>query len=126
RLPGMRRLCSAEVISFKVRSGCSRIRAQICCEYLSNGEVNPSTPHWFASPVLAKALHPADCRTGTDLKLFGRFASRSSRLHEVNYANPQLTRIRSPHCLALWRINALESLIRRSLGIPIHSGRDAL
>src|SRR6476659_54166 len=86
----------------------------------------PSTPHWFGSPVLAKALHPADCRTGTDLKLFGRLTSRSSRLHEVNYANPQLTRIRSPHWLALWRINALDSLIRRCLGIPIHSGRDAL
>src|SRR4029434_1285553 len=62
----------------------------------------PSTPHWFGSPVRAKALHPADCRTGTDLNLFGRFTSQSSRLHEVNYANRQLTRIRSPHWLALW------------------------
>jgi hypothetical protein len=86
----------------------------------------PSTRHWFGSPVVAKALHPADGRTGADLKLFGRFTSRSSCLHEVNYANPQLTRIRSPHWLALRRINALDSLNRRSLGIPIHSGRDAL
>src|SRR5204863_7317018 len=86
----------------------------------------PPTRHCFASPIFAKALHPADCRTGADLKLFGGFTSRSSCLHEVNYANPQLTRIRSPHWLALWRINALDSLNRRSLGIPIHSGRDTL
>jgi hypothetical protein len=41
RLTGMRRLCSAEAISFNVRSGCAPIRAQICSEYLSNGEVLP-------------------------------------------------------------------------------------
>src|SRR5204863_9534573 len=86
----------------------------------------PSARHRFGSPLVAQALHPADCRTGADLKLFGRFTSRSSCLDEVNYANPQLTRIRSPHRLALWRINALDSLNRRSLGIPIHSGRDTL
>src|SRR6476620_6398448 len=75
----------------------------------------PSTRHWFASPILAKALHPADCRTGADLKLFGRFTSRSSCLHEVNYANPQLTKIRSPHWLALWRINALARFAQSAL-----------
>src|SRR5262249_8956238 len=41
RLPGIRRLCSTETISFNVRSRCSRIRARICCEYASNGEVLP-------------------------------------------------------------------------------------
>jgi hypothetical protein len=30
------------------------------------------------------------------------------------------------HCPALRRINALDSLLRSPLGIPIHSGRDAL
>src|SRR5690349_5525432 len=41
RLPGIRRLCSTETISFNVKSRCSRIRARICCEYFSNGEVLP-------------------------------------------------------------------------------------
>jgi len=49
RLPGMRRLCSAEAISFNVRSGCSPIRAQICSEYLSNGDVLP--PRGIGSEV---------------------------------------------------------------------------
>ena len=85
----------------------------------------PSTRHWFGSPVFVKTLHPADCRTGADLKLFGRFTSRSSCLDEVNYANPQLTRIRSPHWLALRRINALELAQSALLGNPdsIRPGR---
>jgi hypothetical protein len=41
----MRRLCSAEAISFNVRSGC----AQICSEYLSNGDVLP--PRGIGSEV---------------------------------------------------------------------------
>jgi hypothetical protein len=45
----MRRLCSAETISFNVRSGCSRIRAQICSEFFSNGEVLP--PRGIGSEV---------------------------------------------------------------------------
>src|SRR6478735_5723525 len=40
-VPGIRRLCSTETISFNVKSRCSRIRARICCEYFSNGEVLP-------------------------------------------------------------------------------------
>jgi len=86
----------------------------------------PSTGHWLDSPVLAKALYPADRRTSTDLVLFGRFTSRSSSFHEANDAHSQLTRIRSMHWSALRRINALDSLLRRTLGIPIHSGRDVL
>ena len=41
RLPGIRRLCNSETISFSVRSRCSRIRTRICCEYFSKGEVLP-------------------------------------------------------------------------------------
>ena len=40
-LPGIRRLCNSETISFNVRSRFSRIRTRICCEYFSKGEVLP-------------------------------------------------------------------------------------
>ena len=42
----------------------------------------PATGHWFANPIFAKALHPADRRTGADLELFGRLTSRSSCLQQ--------------------------------------------
>ena len=93
---------------------------------LLQGGSAPATGHWFANPIFAKALHPADRRTGADLELFGRLTSRSSCFNKVNYAYSQLTRVRSAHCPALRRINALDSLLRSSLGIPIHSGRDVL
>src|SRR5262245_41531940 len=86
----------------------------------------PARRHGFAKPIFAKALHPADRRTGADLELFGRLTSRSSCFNIVNYAYSQLTRVRSAHCTALRRINALDSLLRSPLGIPIHSGRDVL
>src|SRR3984893_10756725 len=41
RLPGIRRLRSVETISFSVRSDCSLMRARICRECFSNGEVLP-------------------------------------------------------------------------------------
>ena len=66
---------------------------------------------------LPKALDPDNRRTSTDLELFGRLASRSSSFDKMNYAHSQLTRVRSAHCPAPRRINALESLLRR------HSGR---
>src|SRR5215475_16100434 len=75
-----------------------------------------ATGHWFANPIFAKALHPADRRTSTDLELFGRLTSRSSGFNKVNYAYSQLTRVRSAHCPALPRINALDSLLRGPLG----------
>src|SRR3974377_724196 len=53
----------------------------------------PATGHWFANPIVAKALHPADRRTGADPLLFGRLTSRSSFFHKLNYPNPNLTRI---------------------------------
>jgi hypothetical protein len=125
RLPRIRRLCSTATISSNVRSGCSRLRARSAAIFLQRGSA-PSTWHRFASPIFAKALHPADRRTGADLELFSRFTSRSSRCHELNYANSQVPRIWSPHWPALRRINALDSLRRRALEIPIHSGRDTL
>src|ERR1700730_8373477 len=86
----------------------------------------PSTGHGFESPVFTKALHPPDRRTDADIKLFGRLTSGSSFFHEIDDARSQLTRIRSMHWAALRRINALDSHLRRVLGIPIHCGRDVL
>jgi len=85
-----------------------------------------SAPHGFAGSIIAKALHPANRRTGANLELFGRVTSRCSSFHEVNDAHSQLHRIRSMHWQAPRRINALDSLIRGVLGIPIHSAWDAL
>src|SRR5262249_46397906 len=93
---------------------------------LLQGRSAPARRRWFANPIFVKALHPADRRTGTDLELFGRLTSRSPCFNKVNYAYSQLTRVRSPHCPALQRINALDSLFRSPLGIPIHSSRDVL
>src|SRR5215472_11951478 len=93
---------------------------------LLQGGSAPARGRWFANPIFMKALHPADRRTGTDLVLFGRLTSRSPCFNKVNYAYSQLTRVRSPHCPALQRINALDSLLRSPLGIPIHSSRDVL
>src|SRR3981189_842916 len=126
RLPGIRRLRSVETISFSVRSDCSLMRARICRECFSNGEVLPPRSMASESPVFPKALHPSDRRTDADLKLFGRFPSRSSFFHEVDDTHSQLTRIRSMHWPALRRINASDSHLRRVLGIPIHCGRDVL
>jgi hypothetical protein len=85
-----------------------------------------STRHWLAGPVVAKDLHPPNRGTDADLELFGRFTSGSSSFHETNDTLSQITRIRSMHWSALRRINALDSLLRGTLGIPIHSGRDVL
>jgi hypothetical protein len=86
----------------------------------------PSTGYWLAGPVIAKALHPSDRGTDADIELFGRFTSGSSSFHEANDSHSQLTRIWSMHWSTLRRINALDSLLQRALGIPIHSGRDVL
>src|SRR6266498_2994533 len=80
----------------------------------------PATGHWRTHPVIAKALHPPDRGTDADVVLFGRFTSGPSSFHEANNSHSQLTRIRSMHCLTLRRINALDSLLRPHLGIPIH------
>src|SRR6476659_9621938 len=82
----------------------------------------PSTGYWLAGPVVAKALHPPDRGTDADVELFGCFTSGSSSFHEANDSHSQLTWIRSMHWATLRRINALDSLLRRVLGIPIHSG----
>src|SRR5712691_10452522 len=87
---------------------------------------SPWTGYWLAGPVIAKALHPPDRGTDADLELFGCFTSGSSSFHEANNTHSQLTRIRSMHWATLRRINALDSLLRLALGIPIHSGRDVL
>src|SRR5260370_32459925 len=86
----------------------------------------PSTGYWLAGPVVAKALHPPDRGTDADVELLGCFTSGSSSFHEANDSHAQLTRILTMHWATLRRINALDSLLRRALGIPIHSGRDVL
>src|SRR6516225_522394 len=93
---------------------------------LLQGRSAPSAGHRFASPIFVEALQPPNRRTGADLELFRRATSRSSSFHELNNAHSQLTRIRSMHWPTLRRINALDSFLRGVLGIPIHSGRDAL
>jgi hypothetical protein len=82
--------------------------------------------HWFASPVLAKALHPPDRGTDADVELFSRFTAGTSCFNKTDDPPSQFTRIRSTHWLIPPRINALDSLTSRDLGIPIHSGRDML
>src|SRR5215831_7023603 len=86
----------------------------------------PSTGHRFECPIFAKALQPADRRARADLEVFGSITSRSPCVHELNHAYSQVSRIRSPHWSALQRISALDSLGRRTLGIPIHSGWNVL
>src|SRR5215472_6883774 len=86
----------------------------------------PSTGHRFERPIFAKALQPADRRTRADLKVFGRVTSRSPCFRKLDHANSQVPRIWSPHWSALQRISALDSLGRRTLGIPIHSDWNAL
>jgi hypothetical protein len=44
----------------------------------------PSTGHWFARPIFAKALQPADRGTRADLKVFGSATSGSSCFHKLN------------------------------------------
>jgi hypothetical protein len=82
--------------------------------------------HRFESPVLAKPLHPPDRRTDADVELFSRFTAGTSCFNETDDPLSQFTRIRSTHWLIPPRINALDSLISRVLGIPIHSGRNML
>jgi hypothetical protein len=87
----------------------------------------PSTGHGFESPVFTKALHPPDRRTDADIKLFGRFTSGSSFFHEVDDARAFSTHQDTVHALGSPpAINALDSHLRRVLGIPIHCGRDVL
>src|SRR4029434_3217301 len=84
-----------------------------------------ATRRWLARPVVAKALHPPDRGTDADIKLFGRVRSRPSCFHEANDSHSQLTRI--VHALVNPPANQcviLNSLLHRTLGIPIHSGRD--
>jgi hypothetical protein len=126
RLVGTRRLYSAETISPNVRSGCSRTRARIHCECSSNGEVLP--PRGIGSQI------PSSRKRCThliaELTLTSNCSAASCRdppfLHKANDSHSQLTRIRSMHWTTLRRINALDSLLHRNLGIPIHSGRDVL
>jgi len=82
--------------------------------------------HRFARAVLAKALHPPDRGTDADVELFSRFTAGTSCFNKANDAPSQFTRIRSTHWLIPPRINALDSLTSRVLGIPIHSGRNML
>ena len=86
----------------------------------------PSMGHRFARPIFAKAVQPADRGTRADLKVFGSVTSGSSCFHKLNHANSQVRRIWSSHWSALKRINALDSLSQRALGIPIHSPWDPL
>jgi hypothetical protein len=82
--------------------------------------------HRFASPVLAKTLHPPDRGTDADVELFSRFTAGTSCFNKTDDPPSQFTRIGSTHWLISPRINALDSLTSCDLGIPIHCGRDML
>src|SRR5436190_19601223 len=86
----------------------------------------PAAGHCLASPGFAKAFHPPNRRTGADAELFGCLMSGFSFFHEANDSDSQLRRIRCRHWSALRRINALDSLFRCTMGIPIQSRRDML
>src|SRR5215469_6267996 len=53
--------------------------------------------HRFASPVLAKPLHPPDCGTDADVELFSRFTAGTSCFNKADDPPSQFTRIRSTH-----------------------------
>ena len=99
------------------------MRVRIRGECFSSGE-HPTGR--AAGPVVAKALTRSDRGTDADVELFGRFTSGPSSFHEANDPHSQLTRTRSMHWSTLRRINALDSLLSQTLGIPIHSARDVL
>src|SRR5262249_5829549 len=93
--------------------------------FLQRGHA-PSTGHRLERPIFVKTLQPADRGTPADLEVFGSITSPSPRFHQLNHATPQVSGIRSPHGSNPCRINALGSSLRRTLGIPIPSRRDAL
>jgi hypothetical protein len=82
--------------------------------------------HGLRSSVFAKTSHPPDRGADADFEPLRRFMPGCSFFHSANDAHSQLTGIWSAHWLTLRRINALDSLLRANLGIPIHSDRDAL
>src|SRR5215468_3491884 len=57
----------------------------------------PSTGHRLERSIFVKTLQPADRGTCADLEVFGSITSRSPCFHELNHANSQVSRIRSPH-----------------------------
>jgi hypothetical protein len=87
----------------------------------------PSARCRFRRSIVAKALQSSDRRTNADVELFGRLASGSPRLHEINNSPSQRARIWSPHRLSPRRINALSLAHSAAIVNPsIHSSRDLL
>jgi|SRR5262252_5447963 len=83
-----------------------------------------TTPHRFAGAVLAKPLHPPDCRTDADVEQFSRFTAGTSCFNKADDPPSQFTRIRSTHWLVPRnQCVILDSPISCVSGIPIHSGR---
>jgi hypothetical protein len=100
--------------------------ARIWRAYFSNGDVLP--PRGMDSQVPSSRKRCTQRMAELALTSNCSAAPRRdpSSFHEGNDAHSQLTRIRSMHLPPLRRINALDSLSRGVLGIPIHSSRDAL
>jgi len=89
------------------------------CEYFSNGEILPPRASAWKSRH-REALHPPDCRTDAHVET-ARLPSR----RDAPSSTKRMTRTLSspgygPCLVNLRRINALDSLLRRALGIPIH------
>src|SRR5262249_555008 len=64
--------------------------------------------HRFASPVLAKALHPPDGGTDADVELFSRFTAGAPLFNKADKSPAQITRIRAPERAILLRIKAFD------------------
>ena len=60
-----------------------------------------AAPHRFASPVLAKALHPPDRGTDAGVELFSRFTAGTPCFNKTDDPPSQFTRIRSTDRLTL-------------------------
>src|SRR3974377_1598957 len=100
--------------------------ARICREYFSNGEVLPPRGMGLQVPSSRKRCSQRIAELALTSNCSAAPRREPISLHETNDAYSQLPRIRSMDWPALRRINALDSLLRGTLGIPIHSGRDVL
>ena len=69
--------------------------------------------------ALVPALQPLDCRTHTDIEMFGRLTARCTLLNGFDHALPQIARIAPWHRLPpIGESMRKDSLILNLLGIP--------
>jgi hypothetical protein len=125
RLAEIRRLRSIETSSFNVRSRCSSIRASIHCEYFSKGDVPP--PRGIGSHVPSSRKRCS--HRIAELALTSKCSAASRR--DPPASTNSISELSSsqdtvPALVGPLANQALDSLRRCPLGIPIHSRWDAL